>query len=158
MHVWFLAVMLIAIIMCSWLNPGSGLERSAWRAFDSSMTLLSQGGGGDDNGRKEEDTRPPARQAQKTACPTRGMQPWKTSVVRRRVTPLMARRVAVKFGFKCGICGQTLDESWETDHITPLSQARSARDVERLNSIENLQPVHRIPCHQTKSSREASGW
>ena len=59
--------------------------------------------------------------------------------------------------FKCGICGETLDATWETDHIIPLSAARSAADFEKLNSLANLQPVHRIPCHQLKSSREAAG-
>ena len=60
----------------------------------------------------------------------------------------MARMAAVKYDFKCGICGKALDATWETDHIIPLSRARSAADFERLNSLDNLQPVHRIPCHQ----------
>jgi 5-methylcytosine-specific restriction endonuclease McrA len=68
----------------------------------------------------------------------------------------MARMAAVKYDFKCGICSKTLDATWETDHIIPLSRARSAADFERLNSLDNLQPVHRIHCHQLKSSREAA--
>ena len=79
---------------------------------------------------------------------------WKTALFRKRPTPLMQKRVAVRYGFKCAICKQPLDETWETDHIVPLTEAKSFEDAERLNSIENLQPVHRA-CHQIKTSREA---
>ena len=79
---------------------------------------------------------------------------WKTALYRKRPTPLMQKRVAVRYGFKCAICKQPLDETWETDHIVPLTEAKSFEDAERLNSIENLQPVH-CTCHQIKTSREA---
>ena len=52
------------------------------------------------------------------------------------------------------LCGKVLDNTWETDHIVPLTEAKSFEDAERLNAIENLQPVHRS-CHQMKTSREA---
>ena len=78
--------------------------------------------------------------------------------------PLAARparaqkRVAARYGFKCAICGLpfTAQSLWEIDHIVPLSSARTAADVARLNDISNLQPVHRTPCHQMKTSREAA--
>ena len=130
---------------------------TAAQAFDSSVFLLSRDG--------DDDAAPPLRgdeaqrtRPQTTPRPTRmRAQPvaLKTSAIHKRVTPLMCKRVAVRYGFRCGICGLPLDESWETDHITPLSSARTAADVERLNSLENLQPVHRA-CHQLKSSREAA--
>ena len=65
-------------------------------------------------------------------------------------TPFQARLVAAKYGFRCAICGKMLDASWETDHIVPLSRGGS-------NDLSNLQAVHRIPCQQMKSSREATG-
>ena len=68
----------------------------------------------------------------------------------------MQKRVAVRYNFRCAICKQPLDDTWGTDHILPLSSATSLADADRLNSIENLQPVHRA-CHQLKSSREAAG-
>ena len=96
---------------------------------------------------------PPARSVRATPRPTLAV---KTSQYRKKVSPLMARMAVVKYDFKCGICGKTLDATWETYHIIPLSRAKSAADFERLNSLDNLQPVHRIPCHQLKSSREAA--
>ena len=70
----------------------------------------------------------------------------------------MQKRVAARYGFKCAICGLPFTDSslWEIDHIVPLSTARTAVDVARLNDISNLQPVHRSPCHQMKTSREAA--
>ena len=65
-----------------------------------------------------------------------------------------ANKVAVAYGFKCAICKQPLDDTWETDHIVPLSAARSFEDAERLNPLENLQPLH-CACHQMKTSLEA---
>ena len=67
----------------------------------------------------------------------------------------MQKRVAVRYNFRCALCNLPLDETWETDHIVPLSQAKTTAEAERLNSIDNLQPVHRS-CHQLKSSREAA--
>ena len=43
---------------------------------------------------------PPPRSVQRTA---------RTQQIRKRVTPLMARMAAVKYNFKCGICGKTLN-------------------------------------------------
>ena len=83
--------------------------------------------------------------------------PMKTSNIRKRVTPLMQKRVAARYGFKCAICGLPFTDSslWEVNHIVPLSTARAAADVARLNDISDLQPVHRS-CHQMKTSREAA--
>ena len=162
--VWLWLALLLAIAaVCSWFGPGSSLHRSAWQAFYSSVFLLSQGGTDDgrDEDDDEEETPQPTRSVQAAPRPAREprSQPvalLKTSAIRKRVTPLIQKRVAVRYGFKCAICRKPLDESWETDHIIPLSSARTAADFERLNSLENLQPVHRIPCHQMKSSREAA--
>ena len=141
---WLLLGLLAVCALCSWLSPGDQLARSAARAFETSVLLLSQGGDGEAR-----------RTRTQTALRPASAQPLKTSAIRKRVTPLMCKRVAVRYGFRCGICGLPLDETWETDHITPLSSARTAADVERLNALENLQPVHRA-CHQLKSSREAA--
>jgi len=170
----WLAILVAVAIGCSFLAPGSGLHQSALRAFDSSVFMLSRGGA-------EQST--PSHSSERTECAAGGhegdehsvvgasvasapplrsvraaprpMLPVKTSQIRKRVTPLMQKRVAVKYNFRCALCNLPLDDTWETDHRIPLSQARSAAEADRLNSPDNLQPVHRA-CHQLKSSREAA--
>ena len=158
---WLLRCLLVACWLCAWLKPGTDLASSAARAFDSSVLLLSRGGTdpamSDDSNEDDQDAsyrRRPVR----SAAPRQPAAPLKTSTFRKRVTPLLQKRVAARYGFKCAICGLPFtDQSlWEIDHIVPLSSARTAADVARLNDISNLQPVHRSPCHQMKTSREAA--
>ena len=163
MWLFWLALLIAVAFGCSFLAPSSDLHASALRAFESSVSALSCGDiettmtDGSDAEDEQSVVKviaaPPAKRVRATPRPT---LPVKTSQIRKRVTPLMARMAAVKYDFKCGICGKALDATWDTDHIIPLSRARSAADFERLNSLDNLQPVHRIPCHQLKSSREAA--
>ena len=160
---WLLLCLLVACWLCAWLRPGSDLASSAARAFDSSVFLLSRDDiesttldcSSDEEGEHIADRR---RRPVRSAAPRQPAAPLKTSAIRKRVTPLLQKRVAARYGFKCAICGLPFtDQSlWEVDHIVPLSSARNAADVERLNSIDNLQPVHRSPCHQMKTSREAA--
>lgn len=166
---WVLLLLIAAVALCSWLSPpGSSLNRSAWQAFDSAVANLSQG--------DEEDERDDTRRVAARASSARGSSsrvqsraasappplsaqaatPPKTAQIRKRITPLMQKRVAVMYNFRCALCNLPLDETWETDHIVPLSQAKNAAEAERLNSQGNLQPVHRA-CHQLKSSHEAAG-
>ena len=163
----WLALLIVIAVGCSFLASGSGLHHSALRAFDSSVFLLSRGGAEQSTPShcSDEDdehsvgvsiaSAPPLHNIRAAPRPT---LPWRTSNIRKRVTPLMQKRVAARYNFKCAICGLPFTDSslWEVDHIVPLSSARTAADVERLNSIENLQPVHRTPCHQMKTSREAA--
>ena len=153
----WLALLVAIAFGCSFLAPGSGLHASALRAFDSSVSMLSRGDiestlsdGGD-----EEDEDNAGRRPVRSVASRQPVAPLKTSAIRRRVTPLMQKRVAVRYNFRCALCHLPLDETWENDHRIPLSQARNAAEAERLNSIDNLQPVHRA-CHQLKSSREAA--
>ena len=163
----WLALLIAIAVGCSFLAPGSGLHHSALRAFDSSVFLLSRGGDGDSAAFHTSDegdehsvvavsvaSAPPLRSVQVAPRP---MPPPRTSTIRKRVTPLMQKRVAARYGFKCAICGLPFTDSslWEIDHIVPLSAARTAADVARLNDISNLQPVHQS-CHQMKTSREAA--
>ena len=158
---WLLLGLLVACWLCAWLRPGTDLASSTVRAFDSTVLLLSRASidttMSDDSSEADGDAaayrqRRPAR----SPAPRQPTAFLKTSNIRKKVTPLIQKRVAVRYNFCCAICKKPLDESWETDHIIPLSSAKTAADVERLNSIENLQPVHRIPCHQMKTSREAA--
>ena len=158
----YLLMIVLIIILCSRLAPHQReLQASAVRALESSMNMVGRLSPPDD---QEDDMRerrtawePPATARRRTSQgqSKQGTDAkWRTALYRKRPTPLMQKRVAVKYGFKCAICKQLLDSTWETDHIVPLTEAKSFEDAERLNSIENLQPVHRA-CHQIKTSREA---
>ena len=182
MH-WLLLAVLVVLLLCSRLAPNSALARSAADAFDSNIRqFVSRGAVGADEGFNadwDEDMEDRRRFGETTATvpyhtwtrrataqrnawvPNQTLRDsvpppdWKTSVVRKRPTPLMQKKVAVRYGFRCALCNKPLDETWETDHIIPLNQARSLEDAQILNGIDNLQPVHRA-CHQVKSSNEAA--
>ena len=160
---WWLVMLLAIAFCCSFLAPDSGLHNSALQALDSSVCLLSRAGVEQSATSRREraesvDYEPDAEgtpQLRSVRTAPRTSPPLRTSNTRKRVTPHMLKRVAVRYNFRCALCHLPLDETWETDHRIPLSQARNAAEAERLNSIENLQPVHRV-CHQMKSSREAA--
>ena len=166
--------MLLAIAFCcSFVAPDSGLHKSALQAFDSSVGVLSRADDYEQSAtyRREEDKLGHAGRAEgsfrdsvSASAQLRSLRtaprptlPLRTSGIRKRVTPLMQKRVAARYNFRCAICGLpfTATDLWEVDHIVPLSSARNAADVARLNDISNLQPVHRS-CHQMKTSREAA--
>ena len=164
---WWLVILLAIAFCCSFVAPDSGLHKSALQAFDSSVGVLSRAGVEQEDapgiaGRAEGSFRgsvsASAPQLRSLRAAPRPTLPLRTSSIRKRVTPLMQKRVAARYGFKCAICGLPFTDSslWEIDHIVPLSSARTAADVARLNDISNLQPVHRSPCHQMKTSREAA--
>ena len=158
----FLLLLLAVVVLCSCLAPHSELQESAVRALESGALMVGRFGPQDDEADHApglEEVRTPSRaQARRSRIPSpskRGaVAECKTALYRKRPTPLMQKRVAVRYGFKCAICGLKLDETWETDHVIPLNKARSDEEAERLNSIDNLQPVHRA-CHQLKTSQEA---
>ena len=163
---WWLVILLAIAFCCSFVTPDSGLRKSALQAFDSSVGVLSRAGVEQEDapgiaGRAEGSFRgsvSASAQLRSLRTAPRPTLPLRTSGIRKRVTPLMQKRVAARYGFKCAICGLPFTDSslWEIDHIVPLSAARTAADVARLNDISNLQPVHRSPCHQMKTSREAA--
>ena len=174
---WWLVMLLAIAFCCSFLAPDSGLHKSALQALDSSVCMLSRAGveqsatsrrertkRGEDEpgiaGRAEGSFRgsvSASAQLHSLRAEPRPTLPLRTSGIRKRVTPLMQKRVAARYNFRCAICGLpfTATDLWEVDHIVPPSAARTAADVARLNDISNLQPVHRS-CHQMKTSREAA--
>ena len=164
---WWLVMLLAIAFCCSFVAPDSGLHKSALQAFDSSVGVLSRAGVEQEDapgiaGRAEGSFRgsvsASAPQLRSLRAAPRPTLPLRASSIRKRVTPLMQKRVAARYGFKCAICGLPFTDSplWETDHIVPLSVARTAADVARLNDISNLQPAHRSPCNQMHTSREAA--
>ena len=62
---------------------------------------------------------------------------------KRNVTEATKKLVAAKQGWKCGLCHQTLDETYEVDHITPLYLGGS-------NEPSNLMALDPI-CHRKKT-------
>ena len=158
---WLLVLMAI-MLLCSFLNPHSELRDSALTALESSVSAVGRFSPSDD---QEDDMpertaawEPPAKAKRRNKSPGPSKHDrdtkWTTALCRKRPTPLMQKRVAVRYGFKCALCGKLLDDTWETDHIIPLHTARTFEEARRLNSEDNLQPVHRA-CHQIKTSREA---
>ena len=157
----YLLMLVVVITFCSCLAPHSGLRDSAVRALESSVNMVGRfsppNEQEDDIPERKAVWEPPAKARRRTSASPSKHGPdtkWKTALYRKRPTPLMQKRVAVRYAFKCGICKLPLDETWETDHIVPLTKAKTFEDAERLNAIDNLQPVHRA-CHQIKTSREA---
>ena len=65
---------------------------------------------------------------------------------RRSVTSLQKRYVAAQQQWKCRICHNLLDESYEVDHIIPLFRGGS-------NQTENLQALCRN-CHGKKTVQD----
>ena len=69
-----------------------------------------------------------------------------SSKEKRNVTGLTKKKVAADQGWKCGNCGQTLDETYEVDHKLALFQGGS-------NEMTNL--VALCPhCHRKKTVDE----
>ncbi len=65
----------------------------------------------------------------------------------RRVTPLMKKKVAARYGWRCACgCGEQLSFDYHVDHILPLWKGGS-------NNEENLQPLN-PPHHLSKTSLE----
>ena len=162
---WFLLVLLLVCAACSWLHPHSALAKSAVRAFDNSVWLLSQGAEDVDEDDDSPRTPPRARHVprppprQRTASREAGHGVSPTSVRRRRCTPFQAKRIAAAQGWRCACgCvdpddpqrrGLLLDESYEIDHIRPLTAGGS-------NDESNLRALLRTH-HQAISSAFARG-
>jgi len=92
-------------------------------------------------------------------CPTCGAigceehkrKPWANSTRRSKTRSgwsqqRRARHVLLIHSGKCGVCG--LHGATQVDHIVPLSEGGS-------DDLDNLQPIHAIPCHRDKTAREA---
>ena len=154
----FLLLLMATIAICSWLSPpGSSLDRSAWQAFDSTLSMLSQGGGGDDDddGGTPKRARRVAAHAPSTRGVTReprrelpGAGPSRVATRRKRITPFQAKRVAARQQWRCATCGELLQEDFEVDHIVPLHRGGSFD-----NYIDSLQALHKR-CHLLKNSLE----
>lgn len=61
----------------------------------------------------------------------------------RNVSHLKKKIVAANQQWLCGICGKTLDETYEVDHIVPLCKGGS-------NDLDNLMALDPI-CHKKKT-------
>ena len=145
-------VLLVAIAFgCSSLAPGSGLHKSALRAFDASVFMLGRGGGDDED---DEDGLPErARRVAPHTPRTRGVtrEPPSTgrscvAARRKRISPFIAKLVGSSQSWRCAACGELLTEDFEVDHHISLQNGGS-------DDIENLRPLHKR-CHLLKNSLE----
>ena len=53
---------------------------------------------------------------------------------KRNVSNLMKKKVAASQGWKCAVCGETLDETYEVDHTVPLFKGGS-NDMSNLRAL-----------------------
>lgn len=65
---------------------------------------------------------------------------------KRNVSNLMKKKVAASQGWKCGMCGELLDETYEVDHKLALYKGGT-------NDISNLTALH-PQCHRKKTVDE----
>ena len=119
----FVALLVIA------LGGSETHARTAARVLDSALDLTAS---------KDEG-------AMRRSSPQRSDPPHR---VKRYVSPFEAKRVAARQGWKCGACKQTLDATYEIDHVTPLFRGGT-------NDSSNLQALCRS-CHISKSAGEAA--
>ena len=59
----------------------------------------------------------------------------RTLVKRPYISPVVKKRVAAKQGWRCAVCKELLDETFETDHRTPLFRGGHATDESNLQSL-----------------------
>ena len=71
-----------------------------------------------------------------------------TTKGRPYLSPFVKKQVAAKQKWRCAVCRELLDETYEIDHIRPLHYAKNATEKRELNAIDNL---------QAKSAMEAQG-
>ena len=64
----------------------------------------------------------------------------------RRLTAHAKRIVAARDGWKCGACGEMLDETYEIDHVIALSLGGD-------DTTENCVALH-ARCHKKKTLRD----
>ena len=79
-----------------------------------------------------------------------------TTKGRPYLSPFVKKQVAAKQKWRCAVCRELLDETYEIDHIRPLHYAKNATEKRALNAIDNLQALCRRD-HLAKSAREAQG-
>ena len=117
---WWLVMLLAIAFCCSFVAPDSGLHKSALQAFDSSVGVLSRAGVEQEDapgiaGRAEGSFRgsvsASAPQLRSLRAAPRPTLPLRTSSIRKKVTPLMQKRVAARYGFKGAICGLPFTDS-----------------------------------------------
>ncbi len=69
--------------------------------------------------------------------------------VKRKVTESTKKLVAARQQWKCGLCGQLLDETYEIDHVVPLYKGGT-------NEPSNLMALDPI-CHRKKTNADRLG-
>ena len=109
------------VSILSWWNP-----RAAYRMLEHSQHLF------------ESDDAP--RSARAVAAPRVGR------TTRRHISPIVKRRVAARQRWRCAVCKELLDETFEIDHIVPLFRGGT-------NDERNLQALCKRD-HTLKSALE----
>ena len=102
---WWLVILLAIAFCCSFVAPDSGLHKSALQAFDSSVGMLSRASV--EQSAESVDYEPDAEgtpQLRSVLPALRTSPPLRTSNIRKKVTPHMLKRVAVKYIISVALC------------------------------------------------------
>ena len=70
------------------------------------------------------------------------------------LSPFVKKQVAARQKWRCAVCKNILDESYEIDHIRPLHLARNDEETKKLNEPDNLQALCRRD-HMAKTAMQA---
>ena len=127
MGCWFnlLVICGILIMVCI---VGRWDKRAAYRMLESSQHLFEPEHG-DDEANTQRTLRPGKRHV--TPHPT----PNPTVKHRPYISPLVKKRIAARQQWRCAICKQLFDETYEIDHIIPLSQGGHATAENNLQAL-----------------------
>ena len=140
---------MLAIIMLTWLISRWD-ARAAYRLLETSQSLFEPDE--EPRGPQQNTTTSlvPNKRSGVAASPNRARENERKAApqpVKRYVTPLTKKRVAARQSWRCNCgCKRLLDDSYEIDHIVPISEGGT-------NKEDNLQALLRS-CHQRKSARE----
>ena len=117
------AIFLVICVVGRW-----GDARAAYRLLESSQHFFEPERSHDEPN-AQRTLRPNVRHA------TTRQKPNQTAKHRPYISPLVKKRVAARQGWRCAICRELLDETFEIDHKTPLFQGGHATDESNLQAL-----------------------
>jgi 5-methylcytosine-specific restriction endonuclease McrA len=120
--------------------------------YRTAYTVLQTGQHVFEPERPEREATPPPRLYNKTTTAA------SATIAKGRpyLSPFVKKQVAAKQKWRCAVCRELLDETYEIDHIRPLHYAKNETEKRELNAIDNLQALCRRD-HLAKSAMEAQG-
>ena len=104
-------------------------KRAAYRILESSQHLFEPEPGDDEANTQRRTLRPRERHV------TSRQTPNPSAIRRPYISPLVKKRIAARQGWRCAVCKELLDETFEIDHKTPLYRGGHATDASNLQAL-----------------------